>query len=244
MVDEAEDLISQKKISADEFSTKLSAFKKKLNDTFDGAEQSDPILMAFSDVLKVYDISIDLPFDLISGVESDLTKNRYNSFDELYDYSYKVASVVGLMTSEVFGYENPEALNYAVDLGIAMQLTNILRDIGEDLERNRIYIPQDEMKAFGVTEADLFNHNMSRDFVHLMKFQVDRAKSYYENADKGIPMLSKDSRLPVYLARENYSRILEKIEYNNYNVFKQRAFLNSSEKLSIIPKAYYQMKTA
>jgi phytoene synthase len=243
LVDEAEDLMIHQKISAEDISAKLEAFKKRLTDTYEGAEQSDPILMAFFDVLKTYDISIDLPFDLIKGVESDLTKNRYNNFDELYDYSYKVASVVGLMTSEVFEYENPEALKYAIDLGIAMQLTNILRDVGEDLERNRIYIPQDEMKAFGVTEEDLFNHNMSRDFVQLMKFQVDRAKSYYSNADKGIPMLSKDSRLPVYLARENYSRILEKIEYNNYNVFKQRAFLNSSEKLSILPKAYFQMKT-
>ena len=244
LVDEAEDLIALKKISTNEISNKLTAFKKKLNDTYAGMEQSDPILMAFSDVLKNYNIDITLPFDLIDGVESDLTKNRYYNFEELYDYSYKVASVVGLMTSEIFEYENPEALKYAVDLGIAMQLTNILRDIGEDLERNRIYIPQVELKAFGVTEADLFNHNMSKDFVQLMKFQVDRAKSYYENADKGIPMLSKDSRLPVYLARENYSKILEKIEYNNYNVFNQRAYLNSSEKLSIIPKAYFQMKTA
>lgn len=244
LVDEAEDLIIHKKISVEEISIKLSVFKKRLHDTYAGVMQSDPILMAFSDVLKNYNIDITLPFDLIDGVESDLTKNRYNNFEELYGYSYKVASVVGLMTSEVFEYENPEALKYAVDLGIAMQLTNILRDIGEDLVRNRIYIPQDELKAFGVSEEDLFNHNLSRDFVQLMKFQVDRAKSYYKDADKGIPLLSKDSRLPVYLARENYSKILEKIEYNNYNVFKQRAFLNSSEKLSIIPKAYFQMKTA
>lgn len=244
LVDEAEDLIIHKKISVEEISIKLSVFKKRLHDTYAGVMQSDPILMAFSDVLKNYNIDITLPFDLIDGVESDLTKNRYNNFEELYGYSYKVASVVGLMTSEVFEYENPEALKYAVDLGIAMQLTNILRDIGEDLERNRIYIPQDELKAFGVSEEDLFNHNLSGDFVQLMKFQVDRAKSYYKDADKGIPLLSKDSRLPVYLARENYSKILEKIEYNNYNVFKQRAFLNSSEKLSIIPKAYFQMKTA
>ena len=244
LVDEGEDLVAQKKISRLEIIDQLENFKTKLIKTYSGEEQDDPILMAFSDTLNKYDISIDLPLLLLDGVKMDLVKTRYKNFTELYDYSYKVASVVGLMTSEVFGYKNPVAINHAIDLGIAMQLTNILRDVGEDLEKDRIYLPQDELKEFGLTEEDLFNHNLSDNFTAFMKFQVDRANSYYNSSDKGIPMLSKDSRLPVSLARENYSRILNKIEENNYDVFSQRAFLNSTEKLTMVPKVMMQLRIA
>ena len=180
----------------------------------------------------------------MEGVKMDLVKDRYANFDEVYDYSYKVASVVGLMTSEVFGYSDESAIPHAIDLGIAMQLTNILRDVGEDLERNRIYLPQDELAAFGLTEQNIFDKQITPQFVDFMKFQIDRARSYYESADKGISMLNKDSQLPVYLARYNYSRILDKIEENDYNVFDQRAYLNSTEKLFILPKVLYELKTA
>jgi len=201
-------------------------------------------MLAFSDTLNSFNISIEFPMLLMEGVKMDLTKDRYATFDELYEYSYKVASVVGLMTSEVFGYENPKAVEHAVDLGIAMQLTNILRDVGEDLTKNRIYLPKDELDRFGVTEDDLFNHNMSENFIEFMKFQIDRTKKYYESADHGIGMLNRDSRLPVGLARENYSRILNKIEENGYNVFRQRAFLNSTEKLSMVPKVMLSLRNS
>jgi phytoene synthase len=172
----------------------------------------------------------------------DLQKTRYKTFDELYDYSYKVASVVGLMTSEVFGYTDKRALDYAVDLGIAMQLTNILRDVGEDLKRDRIYLPADELERFGIQQQSLMDMNKTPEFCDFMSFQIERARHYYDEADKGIAMLDLDSRLPVLLARENYSRILDKIEENEYNVFDQRAYLNSAEKFSIIPKVVYNLK--
>ena len=244
LVDEAEDLILKKKISEQEVLEKLDAFKTKLIDSYKGTDQNDPILIAFSDTLNLYKIPLELPLQLMDGVRMDLTKNRYSNFEELYDYSYKVASVVGLMTSEVFGYNNPKAVEHAVELGIAMQLTNILRDVGEDLERNRIYLPQDELKEFDLSESDLFNHTLDDRFISFMKFQINRANDYYVSSDKGIPMLSKDSRLPVCLARENYSRILSKIEENNFNVYHRRAFLNSTEKLSMVPKVMYTLKTA
>ena len=244
LVDEAEDLILKKKISELDVVEKLEAFKSRLVDTYRGADQEDPILTAFSDTLELYKIPLDLPLQLMDGVKTDLIKNRYQNFDELYDYSYKVASVVGLMTSEVFGYSNPKAVEHAVDLGIAMQLTNILRDVGEDLERNRIYLPQDELSEFGISESDLFNHELDDGFIEFMKFQIKRANDYYKSSDKGIPMLSRDSRLPVCLARENYSRILSKIEENNFNVYQHRAYLNSTEKLSMVPKVMYSLRTA
>ncbi len=244
LVDEFEDLAENQSLDINEIDSKLNSFKQSLIAIYKGQRSEDPILAAFADTLKKYNIPIDLPFLLIDGVRSDLDKNRYNNFQELYDYSYKVASVVGLMTSRVFGYEDESALEYAIDLGIAMQLTNILRDVGEDLDRNRIYLPEDELAMFGVTERDLLNRDSSENFIELMKFQVNRARKYYEKADKGISMLNKDSRLPVYLARYNYSRILDKIEENNYDVYSERAYLNSFEKFTILPRIFIKMRVA
>lgn len=243
LVDEAEDLIHLQAITQQEVLQKLYCFKKDLIDTYNGGKQENPILIAFSDVLLRYDIPLKYPLLLLDGVKMDLEKSRYNNFSELYDYSYKVASVVGLMTSEIFGYSDPEAIEHAVDLGIAMQLTNILRDIGEDLNKGRIYLPADELDQFGITETDLENHSIDQKFIELMKFQIERTRRYYDSADVGISMLNKDSRLPVALARENYSRILNKIEESNYNVFSQRAYLNSTEKLTMLPRVMLKLRS-
>ncbi len=242
LVDEAEDLLEKEELTEDDIQIKLTNWKKKLQDTYDGRLHDNDILIAFSDVLKRYHIPIEMPFELMEGVCMDLFKDRYETFEELYDYSFKVASIVGLMTSQVFGYKSQEALSYAVDLGIAMQLTNILRDVGEDLQRDRIYLPQEDLRRFNVTERDLFNHSRNENVIDLLSFQIDRTRRYYNRSDKGIGLLSRDSRLPVYLARQNYSRILDKIEENGYNVFEKRAYLTAAEKLSILPRAYYQMK--
>jgi phytoene synthase len=242
MVDEAEDLLREKEIALDDIRQHLDDWKRKLKRTYEGKTHDDAILIAFSDVLRRYNIPMALPFELLEGVCMDLYKDRYNNFDELYDYSYKVASVVGLMTSEVFGYDDPEALNYAVDLGIAMQLTNILRDVGEDLGKGRIYLPKDDLETFGVTESNLFDHQLNDNFIQLMQFQINRARDYYSRAQKGITMLSEDSRLPVYLAHFNYSGILGKIEKRDFNVFTHRAYLSSIEKFSILPRLVYRTK--
>lgn len=244
LVDEAEDLMVQRKVEPDEILYKLDIFTENLVEAYRGVKQNDPILSAFSDSLKRFNISIDLPLLLLDGVKSDLTKKRYNTFEELYDYSYKVASVVGLMTSEVFGYSDKSALDYAVDLGIAMQLTNILRDVGEDLKRGRIYLPAEELEKFNVSEEQLYKNELSSEFIELMQYQISRAREYYNRSDTGISLLSKDSRLPVALARQNYSRILDKIEENGYNVFNHRAYLNSAEKISIIPRVFYTLRSA
>ncbi|HKK47027.1 MAG TPA: squalene/phytoene synthase family protein [Balneolaceae bacterium] len=244
LVDEAEDLIERKNLSEDDIKNKLDLWKQKLQDTYDGFSHENAILIAFSDVLKKYHIPIEMPFELMEGVCMDLYKNRYQTFEEVYDYSFKVASVVGLMTSQVFGYESREALGYAVDLGIAMQLTNILRDVGEDLRKDRIYLPKEDLDSFGVTEQDLFEHKLNRNVKALLDFQIQRARTYYRRSEKGISLLSSDSRLPVYLARQNYSRILDKIEENDYDVFNVRAYLNATEKFFILPRVYYQTRIA
>lgn len=123
----------------------------------------------------------------------DIDFKTFETFDELYVYCYKVASVVGLMTVEIFGYSNKEALQHAIDLGIAMQLTNILRDIGEDIDRNRIYLPLEDLRRFNYSREEFMSRTMNNKFVDLMKFQIDRARKYYASADLGIPMLEKQS---------------------------------------------------
>ena len=242
LVDESEDLIAKKKISQLEIIERLEIFKNELIDTYQGGIQNKSVLIAFSDVLKTYDISLELPLLLFEGVKTDLIKDRYNTFDELYDYSYKVASVVGLMTSEVFGYSDSKALDRAVELGIAMQLTNILRDVGEDLGKDRIYIPKEDLDRFQITEDDLKTREVTDSFVKLMQFQINRARNYYDQSQVGIDMLSKDSRLPVLLAKENYGRILNKIEENQYQVFQRRAYLSTTEKFAILPRVILQLR--
>lgn len=244
LVDEATDLVDLNSINTLEIAEKLQHFEHKLTSIYRGHKTDDPILKAFFDTATKYDIALELPLMLIEGVRMDLTKSRYADFEELYDYSYKVASVVGLMTSQVFDYEDKKALEYAVDLGIAMQLTNILRDIGEDLERDRIYLPKEDLDRFDISEEELFAKERSEKFVEMMKFQIQRAREYYERADLGITMLSEDSRLPVYLARYNYGRILDKIEENEYEVFSERAHLNGFEKFTILPKIFVKMKAS
>lgn len=238
LVDETNDLIEQKRVDRSHLDKLLDEWQYKLEVAYDTGEADNPILTAFADTLNLFHIPKKYPLELLEGVCMDLHKNRYETFDELYEYSYKVASVVGLMTSEVFGYNSPQAIPHAVDLGIAMQLTNILRDIGEDLRRNRIYIPAEDLRRFNISEQDLFDGIKDERFSNLMEFQIQRARSYYDSADKGITMLSSDSRMPVYLARHNYSRILDQIEQNKYEVYSKRAFLTATQKLSIVPKAW------
>lgn len=238
LIDEAYDLSNNQKLSEDDLTGVVSGFKMKLDIAYETGKADNPILAAFADTLKLYHIPKEYPLDLLQGVCMDMTKNRYENFLELYDYSFKVASVVGLMTCEVFGYTHPKALSHAIDLGIAMQLTNILRDIGEDLNRNRIYIPKEDLDRFNLKESDLFDRKMDERFIALMEFQIQRARSYYKSSDEGISLLTPDSRLPVYLAKYNYSRILDKIEENKFQVFSQRAYLSTSEKLAVIPRAW------
>jgi 15-cis-phytoene synthase len=243
LIDESEDLITLEKINAADARPIMDEFQRKLKLAYETKHSDNLILLAFADTLNTFHIPMTYPLELMEGVCMDLTTNRYQTFDQLYGYCYKVASVVGLMTSEVFGYEDSRAIGHAIDLGIAMQLTNILRDIGEDLERNRIYLPKEELDAFGLTEQDLFDHVIDQRFMDLMSFQIARARKYYNSADEGIAMLSSDSRLPVILARENYSRILDVIERNIERVYKHRAYLSTTQKLKILPKAWWQMTT-
>ncbi len=189
---------------------------------------------AFRETVRRYRIPREYFLDLIRGVEMDLTISRYTTFGELQEYCYCVASVVGLMMTRIFGASDDRALGHAVELGTAMQLTNILRDVGEDLQLGRVYLPADELRQFEYTEDDLKQGVRNGAFVALMKFQIERAREYYARASAGIPMLSNDgSRFCVHLMSTTYEGILASIEANGYDVFHRRAFVPLNRKLGI-----------
>lgn len=199
------------------------------------------ILFAWQDLLKTCIIPQNLPLELMKGVLMDTHTNRYQTFDELYVYCYRVASTVGLMSSEIFGYTGGEqTLDYAESLGIAMQLTNILRDIKEDALMNRIYLPNEDLRRFGISASDIFANKFDEKFIEMMKFQISRARDYYAKAEKGIPFLSADTRFCVLLASRIYGRILGEIEKQNYNVFKSRVHTTKMQKIFSIPRIWLE----
>jgi phytoene synthase len=242
IVDHSEDKLSRKSLTRDKIVMLINKWRADIEACYAGALIDHPIMIAWHDTLKKYHIPKNLPLELIDGVCMDLKQNRYETFDELYTYCYKVASVVGLMTSEIFGYASEESLKHAIELGIAMQLTNILRDVGEDAQKGRIYLPLEDLKTFNLTEADVLNGVMSENFINLMKFEIERARHYYNESEKGIAMLSQDSRLAVKVSHDNYSRILQRIEEINYDVFKQRAFISNTKKLALLPYVWLKVR--
>ncbi len=200
------------------------------------------VIIAWQDLLKTYNIPQNLPLELIEGVLMDTRIKRYETFEELYVYCFRVASTVGLMSSEVLGYSDKIALEYAEALGIAMQLTNILRDVKEDAAIGRIYIPQEDLRAFNISEAQIFANEFDANFAEMMKFQIERARKYYEKGEKGIALLEKDSRFTVLLASRTYAKILDEIEKQNYDVFAKRAHTTRSQKILSIPNIWLKAK--
>jgi len=193
-----------------------------------------PVLQVFLDTVNKYEIPIEYAFELIEGMRMDLNQTAYRTFDELRIFCYRVASVVGLMMCHVIGFENPSdrerALPHAINLGIAMQLTNIMRDIGEDLERGRIYLPQEEMEHFGYAETELRQHVRNDAFAKLMSFQAERARGFYEKGNAGIEMLNRDGRFAVKIASDVYREILQQLETSGFDVFDHRAVVPASRK--------------
>ena len=204
-----------------------------------GGAGDNPVQLAWSDMLERYPVPLTPVLDLLNGVEMDLTITRYQNFEELYVYCYRVAGTVGLLTSPIFGYQDESALQYAVDLGVALQLTNILRDIGEDARRNRVYLPQDEMQRFGYTENDLMNGVVNETFCELLRFQMERANNYYQRSLPGISLLSPDCRLAIRLSGTLYKGILDRIHLNNYNVFTKRASVPLKTKLAAASQYWF-----
>ena len=215
---------------------------QELQIAYNTGESEHPVLRAFILVAKRYDIPIEYPVDLLKGVTMDIQQARYITFDELTFFCYRVASVVGLMMTHILGYKEQRAFEYAKQLGIAMQLTNILRDIKEDKEMGRIYLPQADLSVFGVSERDILNEKMTPQLRALMKFQVKRADRYYSEAIPGISLLKTESQYAIYSAAKIYRGILRQIEARNYNPFTSRVFVPSIRKIGILLHEVLRMK--
>lgn len=215
----------------------LQRWRVALDSALAGNYGRSKIMMGFHDAVKRFNIPPRYFHDLIDGAEMDLSINRYRTFDDLYQYCYRVASIVGLVCIHIFGFRGEAAIEYAENCGIAFQLTNILRDIKEDAERNRIYIPEEDLEAFGYSQDDVLNGVMDDRFVRLMEFEVNRAKDYYH---RGMPLLNLvdvTSRPGLAAMIGIYSGLLGRIEDRGYDVFSERVALSTKEKLSIATKA-------
>lgn len=231
--------------SVEKWRQRLEAVYQNEDQTPDDADENadqNSVFTAWKDLLQNYKIPANLPLELMRGVVQDTQIKRYETFAELYVYCYRVASTVGLMSSEILGYTDKSALKYAEALGVAMQLTNILRDIKEDAAIGRIYLPQEDLQRFQVSEEQITEGAATANFVELMRFQVARARDFYREGEKGIALLDRDSRLTVLLASRIYSRILDEIERQNYDVFARRAATTFAQKIFSIPKIWRESK--
>lgn len=199
----------------------------------------DPVPLAWADAQTRYRIPGGYADQLIAGVTRDVTQKRYHSFAELTEYCYGVASTVGLMSMHIIGFKSQEALPYAVKLGIALQLTNILRDIGEDWQSGRLYLPLDELAHFGLREADVAAARVDDRWRDFMRFQIDRVRRLYAEAKPGIAFLNADGRFAITAAAELYRAILEDIEAHDYDVFHRRAHVGLWGKLSRLPGIWW-----
>ncbi|MEY3297559.1 MAG: All-trans-phytoene synthase [Cyanobacteriota bacterium] len=226
----------------------LDRWESQLESVFAGCPVDDEDV-ALVDTLEKFPLDIQPFRDMIAGQRMDLHRNRYDTFQDLELYCYRVAGTVGLMSTTVMGVDaeqytapwHPKELidptPHAVALGIANQLTNILRDVGEDARRGRIYLPLEDLAKFNYTEADLMAGVVDDRWRALMAFEIDRARHYYAEAEVGISLLSPDARWPVWAALDLYRQILDVIEENGYDVFNRRAYVPSLRKLVTLPGA-------
>ncbi len=217
-----------------EAQTSLDLARQALDHAYGGCSVS-PGLAAFRSTVRRCGVPRSLFDDLLDGMAMDLSIARYPDFSALKAYCYRVAGAVGLMMTHVFGFRHDRCLPHAVALGDAMQLTNILRDIREDFERGRIYLPLDELKRFGITEQQIGEGRVDDLFCDFMRFQIDRARRLYAESEVGIPdLVGASSRLTVRLMGRMYGGILREIELRDYDVFSGRARVLGSTKLRTI----------
>ncbi|MFN3704834.1 MAG: phytoene/squalene synthase family protein [Thermoflexales bacterium] len=204
-------------------------------------QQHNPVLAAWTQVREQYAVPQRYAEELIDGCEMDLTISRYETWEQLRHYCYCVASTVGLISMHIIGLVRTDpqsratAEAAAIDLGVALQLTNILRDVGEDLQRGRIYLPLEDLRRFNYTEDDLKRHVVDSRFRSLMQFEIQRARELYARSLPAVAMLRSEGRIAVTAAAVLYRGILNKIEQNGYDVFTRRAYLSYAEKLRYMP---------
>ena len=216
----------------------IGRWKADLDGALAGRFSGHPVWPAFHDAVMRYKIPHQYFYDMIAGVSSDLEPRRIRTFDELYRYCYQVASVVGLTIIHIFGFESPQALELAEKCGIAFQITNILRDVREDAENNRVYLPAEDLQRFSITAQDVANGEDSSRFRQLMAFEAARAESYYAASMPLIRLVHRQSQGSLWALIQIYRRLLARIMASNYAVLSQRIRVPTWEKLLIVVRGF------
>lgn len=246
----ADDLSDDLGLSDDEKRQRLGAWLEGFHRVSFGRTTDDPVLLALADTQQRFKIPPQLLEKLVFGTSMDVRLEAaepgtpptvpYVTFQDLYKYCYHVASVVGLVCIRIFGYRNPQAEELAEKTGIAFQLTNIIRDVKEDAQMGRIYLPQDDLQAFGLTPENFVGQVNAESFKPLLKLEADRAREYYKSGYELIPLLDVDARAAMWVLVEIYSRLLEKIAKADYNVFRGKIRLTTPEKLKVLGKGLFR----
>ena len=226
-------------LSLEQRSNHLRDWRTQLIHGMDGVYPTHPALRAFCDTLRETEMPLDEPMHFLDAMQQDLVVGRYETYEDLKGYMRGSAVAVGQMMNWILGSARTEPIRIAAAaLSEAMQLTNFLRDVGEDAARGRIYLPLEDLASFGVRESDILDRRLSTEFLTLMRFEVARARALYAKADRGIPMLPHEAQRPVLLARVLYEKILDKIEQNKFDVFNNRARTSRLEKIVIAAKTW------
>jgi phytoene synthase len=217
--------------------TKLAWWRDEIARLYQGQAQH-PVTRALADVVHAYGITADQLLTVIDGMAMDLDYNRYPDYDTLKTYCHRVAGVVGLMSARIFGYTDPHTLEYAAELGLAFQLTNIIRDVGEDARRNRVYLPLDELAQAGIDAAQIVHGKDSAAFQGLMAKQVERALATYDSAFAKLPSADRKAQIPGIIMAAIYRTLLEEIRADGCRVLTQRTSLTPVRKLWIAWKTW------
>jgi phytoene synthase len=217
--------------------TTLNWWRAEVANIYAGNPQH-PVCRALVPVVRRYQLAEEYLLEIIDGMAMDLEQPRYADFKSLQLYCYRVASVVGLLSAEIFGYRDRRTLKYAHDLGIAFQLTNIIRDVGEDARRNRIYLPMDEMQQFGVTAADILQGRETEGFRKLMAFQIERARHYYDQALAQLPAVDRKAQRAGLVMAAIYRATLDRVEASGCHVLRERVSLTPTYKLWLAIRAW------
>jgi len=231
----ADDIADEPSDSAESVLDRLAAWQSELEATYAGSP-SHPITIALADALRHFAIPKSAFVALIDGCRQDMIKTRYQTFDELLQYCELVASSISDISLAIYGYRTPAALKYGRNLATALQLTNVTRDVGDDLDRDRVYLPQDELARFGVMESDLFARKENDAMRRLIDFQIERASSYFRAAEPLVHELSFDARFPTLLMGGVYATVLARLRRNPLVVLRKRLSLSRVEKIIVVAR--------
>ncbi|HPO55931.1 MAG TPA: presqualene diphosphate synthase HpnD [Ignavibacteriaceae bacterium] len=227
-----DDIVDEDVMSQEMKSQTLTKWRSEFENALKGDSEYS-LLNTLGTTIAQFNIPLDPFFNLIKGMEMDLNYNRYENFEDLRLYCYRVASTVGLMCIEIFGYKHKSAKDFAENLGIALQLTNILRDIKKDALKNRIYLPREDLRRFNYSEEELLTSVYNNNFVSLMRFEVERANIYFDKATRLLHMDDKVSMFAARAMQHIYHRLLDRIVENNYDIFSNHVKVSKFEKVGI-----------